>query len=863
MSNQDAVSLKRENERLKKRIQELESQLNDFHKKDSQESLYSLAWKTLMSFEHAPFEIYLKDSDLKFRHLSVNTKRLFEVGKNELVGLTDSELEPLSSNDLQISLEEEKDLFHFGLPVIERFSEGQDSIGARSSMHVTKLPIFDGNKIVGLMGINHDISQLVQFQKEIAAERQLLNTVVDIIPDALYVKDAAGRYLTMNYNTAKKMGQSHPHELIGRTDFDYFPYSLAEKYRQDEIEVMAGSQRVNYEEPSIDLRTGEATTLLTTKVPFIDANTDEVLGIVGISKDVTTISKIADFGKEFLSFHSLQELLHNLVQITRDMFQADLVNLIISDENFSGTATTFPDGEICDLDKRENGLTKKILENVEPVVISNLDQQKRDPYPMPQSLRGEINTIIGIPMATPSAHEAVGVMWLHFKDEVGDTSELVRHLSSLLNQAAVAYGNLSIVLNLESGQQNFVKILSKAALGNNENTLRAILETTKTTFNCQSVILYLHEALGDDGKFISIMNQTSVNEDEGKLDLSQDESFLRKLMSATKIQIITDTSKHVDFSPNKRRFVREGGVKSCLIFPLSVGEAKLGTIFVNYESIKNFSSKYIVEKSYFINEMAIAIYFGHLNSERKQMYINLAHEINLPIVGMLSASEIIRFLAKEIGHEELIAFSEENFNNAQRTSLVVDTMLKIFRQPEVTRPIYKRYSLLRPIMEAVELFDFEAKNKNCEIRVHHPEDGFPEIMMSFHELSLVFKNIIGNAVKYSYSKDGGSIDVKGKWFDDKKTSFTVTVENAGVGITKDEIESRKIFDLYYRGQNAIVGHRTGGGIGLAFALQAVEQLHNGRIDVSSTQLESGDSLTKFEITLPVMQDKIYIQSGNT
>ena len=49
------------------------------------------------------------------------------------------------------------------------------------------------------------------------------------------------------------MGVSNPQELIGKTDFDFFPKKLAQKYRQDEIDVIeSGQAKLNILEQVVD-----------------------------------------------------------------------------------------------------------------------------------------------------------------------------------------------------------------------------------------------------------------------------------------------------------------------------------------------------------------------------------------------------------------------------------------------------------------------------------------------------------------------------------------------------------------------------------------------------------------------------------
>jgi PAS domain S-box-containing protein len=121
-------------------------------------------------------------------------------------------------------------------------------------------------------------------------ERLMLRTLVDNLPDFIYAKDAQCRFLLANASVARHMGTT-PEQLIGRTDFDFFPSDLAAAYSEDERRVMrSGESLINREEAGLDAH-GNAITLLTTKVPLRDEQ-GRVVGILGIGRDITARVKV-------------------------------------------------------------------------------------------------------------------------------------------------------------------------------------------------------------------------------------------------------------------------------------------------------------------------------------------------------------------------------------------------------------------------------------------------------------------------------------------------------------------------------------------------------------------------------------------
>src|SRR5204862_1616022 len=114
----------------------------------------------------------------------------------------------------------------------------------------------------------------------------LLRTVIDNLPDRIYVKDTQGRYLLDNIAHMQQLGLSDPRQVVGKTTHDFFPPEIAAQYARDDQEVLNnGTPLFDHEEIAGEIG-GMRRWLLTTKVPLTDAN-GEIIGLVGMSRDIT------------------------------------------------------------------------------------------------------------------------------------------------------------------------------------------------------------------------------------------------------------------------------------------------------------------------------------------------------------------------------------------------------------------------------------------------------------------------------------------------------------------------------------------------------------------------------------------------
>jgi PAS domain S-box-containing protein len=82
------------------------------------------------------------------------------------------------------------------------------------------------------------------------------------------------------------MGAATPDELLGKTDFDFFPKELAAKYYADEQAIFqSGQPRLEIEEPTVE-RTGTERWISTTRAPLRDAQ-GQIFGLVGMGREIT------------------------------------------------------------------------------------------------------------------------------------------------------------------------------------------------------------------------------------------------------------------------------------------------------------------------------------------------------------------------------------------------------------------------------------------------------------------------------------------------------------------------------------------------------------------------------------------------
>lgn len=146
---------------------------------------------------------------------------------------------------------------------------------------VTLLAVLGG---LGVFVLRPAVREAAEAIGREAGARQLLRTVIDTIPDHIYVKDAEGRATLRNLASARALGFDRPEDSVGLTDQDCGVDDQGEIVLSDDLRVvMTGQPLVNKEEPSAD-----GGWLLTTKVPLLGPD-GRPTGLVGVSRDVTSL----------------------------------------------------------------------------------------------------------------------------------------------------------------------------------------------------------------------------------------------------------------------------------------------------------------------------------------------------------------------------------------------------------------------------------------------------------------------------------------------------------------------------------------------------------------------------------------------
>jgi PAS domain S-box-containing protein len=183
---------------------------------------------------------------------------------------------------------------------VEAMKRGAADYVIKTPKHIQRLP----QTIHAVIEKQRIRNEYQRAMDALAEEHHLLRTLIDNVPDYIFVKDSAGRFLLNNIAHVRLLGAATPSEVVGKTDFDYFPPALAAQHAADEQEIIQSGQPFVNREESITDQAGNQRWLLSTKAPLRNSQ-GEIMGLVGTSHDITQRKRLE---AEFIQAQKMESI---------------------------------------------------------------------------------------------------------------------------------------------------------------------------------------------------------------------------------------------------------------------------------------------------------------------------------------------------------------------------------------------------------------------------------------------------------------------------------------------------------------------------------------------------------------------------
>ena len=483
----------------------------------------------------------------------------------------------------------------------------------------------------------------------------------------------------------------------------------------------------------------------------------------------------------------IDELADIVLERTALALEATNSHLAIFQTDGSVFQKLFAHGAFVDLSEEaqkrlvEEGLISHVVPTRQGVIVMDTQTDSR------WLQTGNVTTRSAIAVPLLGRHDVIGVLTLTHTQPHHFTPDHQNLLQAIGSQVAIAAENAQLYAAMEQEQQRLAAVLN--AVGD------AIL-VTDSQHQLQLFNPAGYRLLNDEA--ITLPQPLPANESGGKLLALCQRAQNTKLSQQIELGWTGKRTFHTQVTP-----IREGG-----------------NVIVMHD----------------------ITHFKELERVKNEFLAAASHDLKNPIASLLLSSDLVKRTGPLNPKQEKI-MGRIDHAAAQMHQLVKD-LLDVARVDLQTGLNLEEIDLMSMVADIYEEFlpQAEAKEQILEMR-QVDEDQALFIQGDRSRLQQVFRNLIGNAVKYT--ADNGRITLTVTLQDNQ---VRVHIQDTGIGIPAADLPY--IFDSFYRVESHETKAIEGSGLGLSIVKSIVEQ-HKGQINVTSI-IEEG---TRFTVALPLLTEE--------
>lgn len=189
------------------------------------------------------------------------------------------------------------------------------------------------------------LAELEAMEEEHKWLDQAIDALMGSAPDHIFFKDKDSHFIKTSEAHAQVLGVGDAQEVVGKTDFDFFPLEDAQRFYTEERRIMESGEEVIAREWAVPSRGGGTLWVSEHKIPITDES-GRVVGLVGITRDITArkraeealerralhLQTVAEVSRATSSILDPRELIWHVVNLILERFDLYYVGLFLVDQ---------------------------------------------------------------------------------------------------------------------------------------------------------------------------------------------------------------------------------------------------------------------------------------------------------------------------------------------------------------------------------------------------------------------------------------------------------------------------------------------------------------------------------------------------
>ncbi len=743
-----------------------------------------------------------------------------------------------------------------------------------------------------------DISKRRKAEEALRNNETLLHTLVQTIPDLVWLKDRDGVYLACNPVFERLYGAKEA-DIVGKTDYDFVDKEMAEHFREHDRKAMEKGKPTSNEEWLTFADDGHKIFSETVKTPMYD-KTGELNGVLGIGRDLTErlkaeesllklsraveqspvsviitdpLGEIEYVNEKFCSVtgYSRQEVIGNNPSILKSGLQdsnyyESLWDTIISGKEWKGELQN----------KKKNGelFWESVL--ISPLINKNGDITHfiavKEDITEQKIIRASL-------LVSEERYKAIfnnSVELVYIFDLHGNILEANKKALALFGYTEEEAKSLNISdiidpVDLPTAKTNIAYVIANGA--NKDIQTYQIRTKRKDTIYLETTGVRLDKV----GKPFAIMGiaRDITNNRLAEKALKESEKKYRELFEKILDGVYKSTHEGKFIQVNQAMVKMLGYNNKQELYDLNIktelyfqdGDRESAALEEKYEEMAIFrikkkdGSELWVEDHgrHILDDRGNVLYHEgvmrdvterlrieeelikakdkaeEMNRLKTNFLANMSHELRTPLIGILGYAE---FLENELKEKDLLQMVTTIKNSGKRLNTTLNNILDISRIDSGKQQInLKEQDIIKYLIEQVELFSIVAEGKGLTLNFETKEKIL-NVFTNEEMFVSIISNLLNNAIKFSLK---GDVVLRAMQQEDKAV---IEIEDQGIGISEDSQEI--IFEPFRQASDGLNRRFEGTGLGLTIVKKYLD-LIGGTITMNS---EPGKG-TKFELKFPL------------